>query len=391
MTFDRLMRAAAAVLAGLAFAGCSDGNTQPLAELVVIEDRNIQGVTVTASRDVIAIGEVLALAAAESTTGDDLTEELSWSSSDNAIASVTGNGQVTGVADGMVTITGSIGEFSDAVTLTVSSALLVSIEVSSDALPVDVCTSGQLTATGTYADGRSEDETANVTWQSADIAAADFDTTTAGQINTLAAGSVNVTASLDGVDSPAFAVEIADTLSGVSAALASTTIDAGATTTLTASGNYSGTLVDITSNATFVSGAVDVATVDAEGTVTGVSSGNAIITATCNALSGDATVTVSGTTTTRTLVDLDIEGTEPFDLRLGSTLQLEALAEYSDQTTENVTEETIWTIAIGSANTVTVSNIAGERGLVRPLTLGSSLVRAEFDGESVTVEVRVAQ
>ncbi|MEO1576942.1 MAG: Ig-like domain-containing protein, partial [Pseudomonadota bacterium] len=172
------------------------------------------------------------------------------------------------------------------------------------------------------------------------------------------------------------------------AALADATIDAGATTTTTVSGNYGGTLVDITGNATFVSGATDVATVDSSGVVTGVASGNAIITATCNSLSGDATVTVSGSTNA-TLVDLEIDGTEPFSVRVGQNVQLDAIAEFSDGSTQNVTETATWTIALGSANAAIVSNIDGSRGLVTGNFVGTSIVRAEFETESVTAEVQV--
>lgn len=388
MNFSRATQGLCAALLALTISACSDGNTQPLAELVVIQDRDIQGITLTAPRDVIAIDEVLALTAVESTSGEDLSDDLQWSSSDTGIATVDGSGSVTGRADGVVTITASIGALEQSVMLTVSSALLVSLEVSGANLPVDVCTNGQLAATGTYADGRVEDETANVTWLSTDTAAADFDATVAGQINTQQAGTVSVTASLDGVDSPAFGVEIADTLTGVTAALSDSTIDAGATTTMTVSGNYGGTLVDITGNATFASGATDVATVDASGEVTGVASGNAIITATCNALSGGATVTVSGSSTA-TLVDLEIDGTEPFSVRVGQSVQLDAIAEFSDSSTQNVTETATWTIALGSSNAAIVSNIDGSRGLVTGNFVGTSIVRAEFETESVTAEVQV--
>lgn len=378
-----------ALFGALFLGACSDGDTDLLAERVTIEDLGIQGITVTSSKDVIAVAEDITLTAVESTTGDDLASTVSWSSSDPAVAIVAPGGAVTGVADGMVTITAGIGGIEGSTTLAVSSAGLLSIDVSSAAPPVDVCTSGQFTATGTFADGRTDDLTDQVAWSSVNTATATFDDTVAGQLNTTLSGTVDVTASLDGITSNALGVVISDSLTAITPVLADTSIEIGATTTVTANGNYGGTTQDISANATFASGTTSVATIDTSDTITAVAEGSSVISATCNALSGDATLTVTDGATSATLVDLDIEGTSPFTITLGDTLQLVALAEFSDLSTEDVTEEATWTIALGSGNAVSVSNVAGSRGLVTALILGTSIVRAEFETEDVTVEVQV--
>ena len=385
MTFRHLLVA----LGLLGLVACSDGETQPLADLVVIEDRAIAGLDVSASKTIIGVSEVLALTAVDTASGADVASALGWSSSNDGVATVDGDGNVTGLADGVAMITGSIGALSDTVAITVSSAALLSIEVTSTEVPIDVCRSGQFAATGTYADGRVDDVTSQVTWTSADTSSAVFDANTAGLLNTLLSGTVNVSASLDGVTSTSFAAVISNSLTGVSATLADSSIDTAATTTVTATGDYSGTSSDISTTASYSSGTTSVATVDSAGTVTGVSAGTSIITATCNALAGDATLTVTDGTSTATLVDLDIEGTAPFTVLVGDSLQLTAIAEFSDLSTQDVTEDATWTIALGSSNAASVSNVAGSRGLVTTNFVGTSIVRAEFETEDVTVEVRV--
>ncbi|MFK7885490.1 MAG: Ig-like domain-containing protein [Gammaproteobacteria bacterium] len=382
------------LLAGFVVAvlgACSDGDTDLLAERVTIEDLGIQSITVATSKDVIAVSEVLNLTAVEGTSGADLASTLTWRSSDDNVATVAAGGVVTGVADGSVIITASIGGVEGSTMLAVSSAGLLSIDVSSSALPIDVCTSAQFAATGTFADGRTDDVTDQVSWVSGNATAAAFDVTALGLLNTVQAGTVEVTASLDGVTSTALSVVVSDSLTAITTSLAATSIVVDATTTVTASGNFGGTSADITGNATFTSGTTSVATVDDAGTATAVAAGTSVISASCNALQGDATLTVTDSSTSATLVDLDIVGTAPFSVALGGTLQLEAQAEFSDLSTQDVTEDATWTIAVGSSNAASVSNLAGSRGVVTGQVVGTSIVRAVFETEEVTVEVQVVQ
>ena len=373
---------------GLAvLAACSDGDTDLLAERVTIEDLGIASITVASSKEVIAVAEVITLTAVEGTSGNDLASTLTWTSSDINVATVEPGGVVTGVADGNVTITAEIGGVQGSTTLAVSSAGLLSIEVSSAALPIDVCTSAQFSASGTFADGRIDDVTSQVVWSSSDAAAAAFDAVIAGQLNTTTAGTVDVTASLDGVTSTALAAVISDSLTDITATLAATSIEVNATTTVTASGNFGGTQQDISANSSFSSATPSVATI-ADGTLTGVAAGTSIISASCNSLQGDATLTVTDGATA-TLVDLDVVGAPPFQVSLGDTLELEVEAEFSDLSTRNVTDEATWTIPAGSANVVVVSNADGMRGVVTPVALGTGSVRAQFETEDVTVQVTV--
>ncbi|MEM6638419.1 MAG: Ig-like domain-containing protein [Pseudomonadota bacterium] len=388
MISDRIRCAALTLLClGGGLGACTDGNTEPLVELVTIENSNIQGITVTSSRDVISVGESLTLSAVESTTGEDLRERLTWSSSNTAVATVDATGTVTGVADGTAVFTGRIGNFSGAITLTVSSASLTSIDVTSDALPIDVCQNAQFVATGTFADGRTEDLTQTVTWASDDSALATFDDDTPGQLFTTNDGTVNVTASEDGVTSAALPVVVSATLSSVSITLTDTSISAGGTTSVSATGNYSGTNRDITGNSVFTSSDETVATTDRD-TISGIAEGTTQITGACNGLSNSGTLTVTGSNAGR-VVDLDIDQTSPVTIVVGANTQLTATAEFEDGSTEDVTTETTWTVQIGSAGAASVSNVEGSRGQVSGLTAGTSIIRAEFEGEDATITVQV--
>lgn len=105
-------------------------------------------------------------------TMQDLTTTVSWSSSTGAVAMVDNStgaeGLVTAVAAGtsMLTATDAMSGKSGTTRVTVTSAVLVSIAITPSNATIVRATSIQLTATGTYNDGRKQDLTELVTWSS---------------------------------------------------------------------------------------------------------------------------------------------------------------------------------------------------------------------------------
>jgi hypothetical protein len=95
---------------------------------------------------------------------------VTWSSSDATKATISNaggtNGKATTVAAGTTTITATQGGVSGSTTLIVSSAALVSIEVTPDDPTILVGNSIQFTATGTYSDSSTQDLTSLVNWTS---------------------------------------------------------------------------------------------------------------------------------------------------------------------------------------------------------------------------------
>lgn len=94
---------------------------------------------------------------------------------------------------------------------------------------------------------------------------------------------------------------VPETLTSIAVNPATTTVNVGATTQLSATGvNSDGTQANL-SNVSWTSSANNVATVSSTGVVTGVSAGTATITATSQGISGTSTVTVGSGGTTGTL------------------------------------------------------------------------------------------
>ena len=102
----------------------------------------------------------------------DITAEVTWSSSDATIASISNAAIDAGLAStlkvGEVTISAASGEIADTATLTVSAATLTDITIEPVGATVAAGLSVQLSATGHFTDGGSESLTDSVTWESSD-------------------------------------------------------------------------------------------------------------------------------------------------------------------------------------------------------------------------------
>jgi 6-phosphogluconolactonase len=230
-----------------------------------------------------------------------------WTSSNAAVATVDANGVATALGNGTTTITASMGGFSGSAVLTVSRTL-VSIAIS-PAAPQTVALglTANYTAMGTFlnADGTTStsDITTIVTWNSSNGAAATIDNT--GLVTTVATGTTNISASLDGVNSPNAALTVGPAATnGLQVTPAAPSLAIGNTVALVALElNSDGTTKPLTGPVTWAiagctpTGSAWLASTTTNGTEIAV--GNLVdtgtgctVTATEGALTGTSTVTV---------------------------------------------------------------------------------------------------
>ncbi|MEA3373774.1 MAG: Ig-like domain-containing protein [Campylobacterota bacterium] len=233
----------------------------------------------------------------------DVTEEVQWSSQNSEIAAIDKHGFATSFIPGTTDITATLdGIDSPASTLTVTAATLVSIQVDptdpSTALGVDV----QFTATGTYSDTTTQDITTSVTWSSATEATATISNAggSEGFATTVDVGTTDITASLDGIDSPASTLTVtAATLESIAVTPTDPSTALGVDVQFTATGTYSDTTTqDITTSVTWSSATEATATISnaggSEGFATTVDVGTTDITASLDGIDSPAsTLTVT--------------------------------------------------------------------------------------------------
>ncbi len=311
------------------------------------------------------------------TTGN-LTDSVTWSSSDFSVATVSGSGLATSVAPGIATITASLGTISGSATLTVTAAVLTSISVTPGTASINVGSTEQFTATGTYSNGTTKNLTTSASWSSSNTSIATVGIHT-GLATGIAAGTTTITATSGKITGSA-ALTVAPVLISISITPSIASIAAGYTQQFTATGTYSdGSTQNLTATARWMSSASSVATVSG-GLATGVAQGTATITATSGTINGSAPLTVSAAV----LTSISVSPASP-SIAAGTTQQFTATGNYSDGSTQNLTSTATW-----SSSQTSVATVAAG-GLAIGVDAGTSTITATSGSITGTTVLTVSQ
>jgi len=363
---------------------------------LTVTEAALVSIQVTPPNPSLAKGTSLQLTATGTYTDDtarDLTKDVTWGASDPSVASVSNadgsDGLATALAVGATAISATLGTVSGSTALEVTAAALVSIDVSPAALSLAKGTTRQLTATGAYTDGSTQDITKQATWNVSDPAVASLSNAagTNGLATALAVGSATVSASLGPVSGTA-------TLGVTAAVLVSIVVDphdavtvVGVTRQFVASGVYSdSTVQDLTQQVTWSSSARTVATVsnaaDSRGLATPAKAGSTVISAALGGVSGGTTLTVSKAS----LVTVMVTPVSP-SVQVGKTVQLTATGNYSNGLSLDITKSATWKSS--STKVAKVSNAKKERGLTTGIKKGKATITATLSKISGTAALAV--
>jgi hypothetical protein len=235
---------------------CGSGSVQ-----VSSSGAQLTGISVTPSNPAIATNTsqpFTAIGIYSDNTTQDLTNAVTWSSSDTTVATVSepalssaksnnGKAYAYGRNAGTTTITATSGSTSGSTTLTVTAATLVSLTVTPANRSIAAGSTQQFIATGTFSDSTTQDLTAQVTWNSSNTGVSTI--STSGLAAGAAGGTVTITATSGSISGTATLTVTAVTTTGsatLSWAAPATNTDGTALTDLagykiyygTASSNY---------------------------------------------------------------------------------------------------------------------------------------------------------
>lgn len=343
----------------------------------------------------------------------DLTDQVSWSSSNTDLVTIS---NVDG-SRGLATLTKIPGAAERTATITIRSPLLsgltgttsltvqsnsfelTSIEVSPAAPTLHINTEKTFKAYGTFSDGTDsyiQDISDTVIWRSSDtsIAVISNGNDTAGKTTLRADGETTITATHSDVSGSTTLTVMPSSyaITGVTVTPSGPTMGYGTFLQMTATASFSNGSdsfsQDVTESAVWSSGAFGNANVsneeEREGIVTGISSATtAVITAELDGTSGNSTVSVvalSGISA--------ITVTKASNVSSDGTYQLTATADYSGST-QNVTESGTWTTS--RPEVASVSNVPGSKGKLRYNDNGTTTITFQLDDESATLDVTVDQ
>ncbi len=227
-----------------------------------------------------------------------LTQSVAWNASPSSVATVS-TGLARGQGVGTATITASLTGVSGAASLRVTNSQLTSITVTSPnpASNLAVDTSAQLTATGNFADGSTQNLTGSASWTSSKPGIATV-SGVSGVVNGVAPGAATITASFGGI-SGTISLNITNAmLTSVQITPANPSISLGSSEQFVATGMFNdGTTEILTNFASWNSSNAGVAVLGSPGLFTTSGTGTTTIKATVTQsgtpVSGSTTLTVN--------------------------------------------------------------------------------------------------
>jgi len=307
----------------------------------------------------------------------DITAQVSWSSSADAIATVSASGMVQGVKAGSATISASLAGIKQTMGVSVTAPTISFISVSPEGLTLPIGIRQQYVATATYTDSTSQDLVSGVSWTSSATAVASI--TASGLATTAGAGTTTIKAAVGSFTDTVTLTVVNAHLTSIFVAPGTISTAAGTRQQFTATGNFDDGSTQILPSVAWSSSAQNVATVDSSGLATGVAAGIANI----NASSGSVTGSASLTVTAATLVSLKVTPANS-SMPLGASKQFTATGTFTDSSTQDMTASVSW-----SSSNAVVATINGS-GSATSLSTGTTKISAIYGSVTGSTNLTVS-
>ncbi|TOI47588.1 hypothetical protein CGI59_24190, partial [Vibrio parahaemolyticus] len=391
----------------------NDGSRVSDTATITVTDAIATALTVTPKTKTLAKGLTQSYKAeALMSTGQviDVTAnaQLTWSSSNTTIATISNSAGSQGVAQslekGTTTIKAEVTvndvTLSDAATLTVGDAVVANIVVTPVNTSVPVGLEKAFTADAVMTDGTTQNVTEEATWTTADPGTA-LVSDTAGtkgiaEGHAVSATPVEITAAItiDGTDFSASGhLTVTDAVvTGFAIEPKTASVPKGLVQNFLAKATLSdGNIVDVTehANVSWISSDTAIASISNSTGTKGQSTGGAVGIATIT-----ATATVAGNTwqDTATLnvtnaIVSSIQVTPANDTTpVGLTKPFTATATFSDDSTRDITADSTLSWSTDNSDIATISNTAGNEGVAKGEAIGSVTITATDTSGPSTVQ-----
>ncbi|MGI4757263.1 MAG: beta strand repeat-containing protein, partial [Janthinobacterium lividum] len=325
--------------------------------------------------------QILATARFTDGSSQDVTSAVNYTSSNSAVATVDSHGHLQAVGSGSATIYATLNGVTASIPVTINNAALSSISITPSDLDLAAGLSSQLTATGTFTDGSTQDLTASLTWTSSNPAVASVSPT--GNVVVASVGSAIITANNGSVAAQVTVNGSSAVITAIAVSPASANLAAGQTQQFLATATLSdSSQQDVTASVHWSVGDPSKATVsdsnDSKGLVTALHFGSTAVLATANGVSGSANLAVQNATLTSISIT-----PSTLSIPAGTTQMLTVTGNYSDGSTANLNSTASFTSSNPSAATV------DSDGVVHSVGVGSSTLTVSVGNVSQTTTVGV--
>ena len=345
----------------------------------------------------LSAGKLTAVGTYTDNTTSDITSQVTWSSSDTSVATISG-GTATVLKSGSTTIGASLGTVSQSTSLKATGGNLTGITITPATQTLvkkdAVATTGRISATGTFSNGSSRDITGAVTWTAADtsLATAAVASGTLAWVTAVAvtpkAVPTKVTAASGSLSATATVAVTAPLLQSIAFSTTALNPTIGTSAPIAVNATFDdGTTQDVTPFSTWTSNDLTKATVAAGGLgserVTGVGAGTTTLSATYGGKTVLAPATI--TVTSRNLLSLTLS---PGNVSIGNKALFPVTANYSDVTVD-VTNEPTASWSIDTPNVAVLADSVNQPGQVVGVDTGTAMLTVTFGGKSQTAKITV--
>lgn len=361
---------------------------------VLVNQAELTALSIAPAAVTIAAGnsqQFIATGVYNNGTTANITTMVTWASSDIDVAIVNANlaldsGLVTSKIPGAVVVSASIntakGLISNTANLTVSNAVVTSLQVT-PATPLLINGfSQQLTATLLYSDQSTVDVTSTVTWSSADTSIVTMNPSGAadsGLATPVMAGSALITATVDATTAGSTLLSVVEaTLQSIAITPDMPSAAVGTSQQLAATGTFSnGSTMNLTRYVVWQSANIAIATFNPNmmsnsGLLNAVMMGNTDISASFNGTTANTPLTV----TAANLLSVAITPMNPA-MNTGQILQMQLIGTYTDNSVADLAANAVWSSSNTSVATFN-PNQQANGGLLSAIAAGSTTLQAEF-------------
>jgi len=334
-------------------------------------------IAVTPGSATIALGTQQAFTATGSFTDgttQDLTSTATWSSDTTSAATINSAGLASSVGLGTANITATLSGIRGSGQLTVTAAALVSIAIAPPEVTTPLGTTQAFTALGTYTDGTTQDVTQAGHWSSSTAGVATVSNTpgTQGLASTLGTGVSTIGIGVGGVSGTATLTVSPAALLTITLSPQTPNIPLGTAQQFTATGTYTdGSSQDVSGTVQWASSSATVAIISTSGVATSAGTGTTTISATQGTVTAATTLTVGAPA----IVSLTVSP-GAVTIPLGTMQQFQAIATYTDGSTQDLTTSATW-----SSDTQSVALI-NSSGSASGIGIGAATISATSGGAS---------